>query len=95
MSRYRLTWEAKADARGIRATIAKDNRTAADRFMDDLYARFRLAATQPYSGEAREDLGPGYRVFSVGNYVVVFRPVKGGIQVVRIIHGAREISSLF
>ena len=95
MSRFRLTREAKADARAIRSYIAKDRPAAADRLMDDLYERFRLAATQPHMGESRDELGPGLRVFSVGNYVVVFRPIRGGIEVARIMHGARDFGSLF
>ena len=95
MSRFRLTWEAKADARAIRSYIANDRPAAADRLMDDLYDRFRLAAAQPGMGEACKELGPNLRVFSVGNYVVVFRPMKGGIEVVRIVHGARDLRSLF
>jgi toxin ParE1/3/4 len=63
--------------------------------MDDLYERFRLAATQHHMGEARSELGPDLRIFSVGNYVVVFRPMKGGVEVVRIIHGAQELGSQF
>ena len=30
-----------------------------------------------------------------GNYVVVFRPIRGGIEVVRIVHGACDLGSLF
>ena len=95
MSRFRLTREAKADARAIRSYIAKDRPAAADRLLDDLYERFRLTATQPRMGEVRTDLGPDLRIFTVGNYVVVFRPIPGGIEVVRIAHGARDLGSLF
>jgi toxin ParE1/3/4 len=95
VSRFRLAREAKADARSIRSHIASDRPAVADRFIDELYARFRLAATQPLMGEARSDLGADLRVLTVGNYVVVFRPINGGIEVVRIIHGACDIHSLF
>ena len=95
MSRYRLTEKAKADARAVRARIASDRPAAADRFMDEFYGRFRLAATQPEYGEARSDLGRDLRLFSVGNYVIVIRPIQEGIEVVRVIHGSRDIGSLF
>ena len=95
MSRFRLAREAKADVRGIWSYIAKDRPAAADRFVDDLYVRFRLAATQPLMGESRNELGPELRIYSVGNYVVVFRPIEGGIEVIRIVHGARDLGSLF
>jgi plasmid stabilization system protein ParE len=52
MSRFRLAREAKADIRAIRAYIAQDKPVAALRFLDDLCAKLRLAATQPLMGES-------------------------------------------
>jgi toxin ParE1/3/4 len=95
MSRYRLSDEAKLDAKGIRRRIVQDNAAAADRMMAAIRHSLRLAAGNLLMGQSREDLGPGYRVFSVGNYVIVFCPMKGGIQVVRIIHGARDFGLQF
>jgi toxin ParE1/3/4 len=37
---------------------------------------------------------PGCRSFSVGNYVVFFRPIKNGIEVARIVHGSRDFRGL-
>jgi toxin ParE1/3/4 len=46
-------------------------------------------------GELREGFGvPGCRSFSVGNYAIFFRPVEGGIEVARIIHGSRDMRNL-
>jgi toxin ParE1/3/4 len=95
MSRYRLSRTAKSDIREIWAYVAKDRPTAADRLIDRLYEKFRMASMHPLTGEARNDLAPGLRIFSVGNYVVVFRAIAGGIEVVRVVHGARELHRLF
>ena len=41
----------------------------------------------------RDDLLPGMRCFTVGNYVIFFRS-KNPVQILRIIHGAQDVSSL-
>jgi toxin ParE1/3/4 len=52
-------------------------------------------ARNPGIGTARDDLLPGVRAFSVGNYVIFFRPASDGIEVVRVVHGARDYRLLF
>lgn len=56
----------------------------------DSYAR------QPLMGDRREDLGPGLRSFPFKkNYVVIYRPLDDGIDVLRIFHSARDYPRLF
>jgi len=35
------------------------------------------------------------RILSVGKYVIGFRRVAQGVQIVRVVHGARDMGSLF
>jgi toxin ParE1/3/4 len=95
MRRFRLTREAKSDVRAIWAYVARDNPPAADRLLDVLYGKFALLAQQSLLGEARGELGPGIRGFVVGNYLVVYRLLLDGIEVVRVVHSARDIGTLF
>jgi toxin ParE1/3/4 len=46
-------------------------------------------------GREREELSARLRSFAVGNYVIFYRPAKDGIEVVRILHGARDFPPLF
>jgi toxin ParE1/3/4 len=51
-----------------------------------------ILAKHPMLGEERPGFGvPGCRCFSVGNYVVFFRPIEDGIEVARIVHGSRDL----
>ena len=50
-------------------------------------------ATQPMMGRGREELAPGVRSFAFGKYVVFFSPLPDGIDVVRVLHGARDIEA--
>jgi len=57
--------------------IADDNPAAADRCVDQLGAQFRLLATQPMMGRARNELAADMRSFPVGRYVVFYSPRPG------------------
>jgi toxin ParE1/3/4 len=46
-------------------------------------------------GTARSDLGESFRVFTHKRWVVVFRPIDGGIEVLRVIDGSRDFGRLF
>ena len=43
------------------------------------------------TGRSRDDLIPGFRSFSVSDFVAVFRPVDDTIEVLRFLHGSRDI----
>lgn len=75
----------------IWAFIAEDSERQADRFLATIDSKLRLLAHQPHIGRAREELLPGLRSFPVGRYVVFYLPAEGGIDVVRVLHSARDI----
>jgi toxin ParE1/3/4 len=75
--------------------IADDSLAAADRWVDRLDEQFRLLAAQPMMGRARDELAPGVRSFPFGRYVVFYVPLDDGIDVVRVLHGARDIDAVF
>lgn len=51
-------------------------------------------------GEAFQNRNPrlwGLRrvpITGFGNYLIFYRPIEGGIEVVRVIHGARDLPSV-
>jgi toxin ParE1/3/4 len=74
--------------------VAQDNVEAADRLLDRIDACCRTLAKAPRAGRAREELGPGVRSHPVGRYVIYYRKVSAGIEVIRVLSGYRDISSL-
>ena len=86
---------AETDILEIWDYIADDSLTAADRWVDQLDEQFRVLATQPMMGRARNELAPGVRSFPCGRYVVFYVPLDDGIDVVRVLHGARDIDAVF
>ncbi len=95
MKRFRIDPQARADLDEIYEYVGRANRTAARRLLERFQDALRLLAKQPMMGQARPDLAADLRTITVANYVIYFRPVKGGIQVARVIHGARDVKADF
>ncbi len=95
MSRYRLSKQSCSDLDDIWLYIASDNLTAADRFVDELVGKFQRLATEPGIGRTREELAESLRSFPVGNYVIFYRALPDGIEVVRVLSGFRDLPNAF
>jgi len=95
MSRCTFSRLALADLHSIRRYIQQDSVAAARRMVDRIEATCEQLAANPRLGERRVDFGEAIRIFSVGNYVVFYRPADRGIEVIRVLHGARDYESLF
>lgn len=95
MSLVTLRPQAEADILEIWEYIAEDSVVEADRWVDKLDEKFALWATQPMMGRTRDELSPGIRSLIFGRYVVFFEPLPNGIDVVRVLHGSRDIDAAF
>jgi toxin ParE1/3/4 len=71
--------------------IADDNMAAADRWVDELDTAFGRLATQPLMGRARHELAPDLRSLPFRRYVIFYLPLPDGIDVVRVLHSARDV----
>jgi len=82
---------AEDDLLEIWVGLAANNVSAAERLANDLRAATQLLATQPLIGKARREFGDGIRSFPVRDYVLVYRPILDGVELVRVVHGARDL----
>jgi toxin ParE1/3/4 len=46
-------------------------------------------------GRARHELLVNLRSFTVENYVIFYQPIADGIEVLRVLYGARDIHRIF
>lgn len=97
MPRITRSLRARADVLSIGRRIAEQSqsRATAYRFLDKIDEKIKFLAQHPQAGEARPDLAANVRVFPVGNYVIFYRPADDGIEVLRVLHGARDIPRIF
>jgi toxin ParE1/3/4 len=75
--------------------IAEENPTVADHWLDLIDEKCESLSRLPELGRKRPDLAPGLRSLPAGNYVIFYRPITDGIEVIRVLHGARDIPALF
>lgn len=94
MARVRKTALAEEDLEEIWLYIAADNIAAADALLDKLVAKSAMLASNPELGRARPEIHDGLRSVPVGNYILFYRPEPGGIELTRVLHGARDIDAL-
>jgi toxin ParE1/3/4 len=80
--------------------IARDNLDAALRYLDAAEATFRDLAQQPTLGSRCILDSPRaagllrWRVGGFENYLIFYRPIDNGIEIVRVIHGAWDIEAV-
>ena len=96
MKRYVLTPSAKRDVNDIWDYIARDNIEAADRVLDDLESAMVKLAKNPGVGHWREELADKrHRFLLVYSYLIVYRHEAKPLQIVRVLHAARDVQSIF
>lgn len=101
MGKFFLAPEALDDLELIWAFIATDDPEAADRVLEAAYGICKILAEHPELGRQRQFARPellGIRSFVITdfpNYIVFYRVQAPGIQIVRVLHGARDIEKLF
>ena len=86
---------ATADLTEIWEFIADDSDEKADAFIDLIDQKFQLLARHSGLGRLREELAEGLRSVPVGRYVIFYLAIPGGVQIVRVLHGARDIEGFF
>jgi toxin ParE1/3/4 len=94
MPTIKRTAQAEEDLIDIWLYIAHDDVRAADRVLDDIEEKLLLLADQPGVGPARSDIAPELRYSPVRRYLILYRQITDGIEIVRVVHGARDVPTL-
>jgi toxin ParE1/3/4 len=80
--------------------IAQDNPDAAMRVIEAAYETFKNLAVTPGLGRPHKFRNTklkavrSWRVSGFDNYLIFYRPVPEGIEVLHVYHGARDIEAL-
>ena len=94
MKRNLLTDEAKEDLADIKSYLKREAgariaKSTLDKIKDTLVF---LSAT-PGAGHLREDLtDESVKFWPIFSYLIIYDPAKRPIEILRIIHGSREVS---
>ena len=95
MALIRRTKRSDADLRNIYRYIASENIFAAGRVLLQIKKDLEMLSDMPGAGPQRPEFGKNVRSLPCGNYLLLYRPVKGGIHLLRVIHGARKVRRVF
>ena len=60
-----------------------------------LNEKIGLLADHPLLGPARPDIAPDLRYLISDNYLLLYRVLPESVEIVRALHGARNLSALF
>jgi len=94
MKRFKLSPEAAQDIREIWAYIAADSIKAARRLRLQIFDACQRIADNPGIGHRRQDLTEKPVLFwPEGSYLIIYAARKP-VEIVRVLHGARDIPSL-
>ena len=98
MSSYQFTPQAVQDLFEIWSYIAGDDLAAASRVEEAIYAACAFLADTPLAGRTREDLTAlplrFWLVRPYRNYWIVYNTETKPLQVIRILHAARNIPQI-
>ena len=85
----------ESDVSEIAYRISQDNPLAAFKFLGRLDKALIMLSKNPFPGQDRSDLEPGLRLFPLGKYLVLYHPCPDGIDLVRVLHAARDVSRFY
>ncbi len=95
------TPKAREDLLDLASYTAQEDFGAALRFLDAAEVAFCLLANRPDLGTVcrfRSAQAAGIRVWSIKgfqNYLIFYRPIGDAVEVIRVLHGARDLEALF
>jgi toxin ParE1/3/4 len=102
--RTRLLWtpQAREDLLDIYVTIGLDNPAAAERVYAALEEKANLLIGYPRLGVRRSEIAPSARMLVDGVYLLLYEthpdtddgPV-GEVEIVRVVHGHRDLTHIF
>lgn len=96
MGRFVVALAAKSDLAEIAQYIREQGSPdAAKRVGEELRRAMRKLADMPRMGHARNDLvDESLRFWSVYSYLIIYRPETNPLQIIRVLHGARDIETI-
>lgn len=95
-NRCKFTVPASRDIESIIDYVAdQTGLDAADKLLNKINQKCSTLAKFPNMGRRRDELLSTLRSFPVDNYLIFYRPIEGGIEILRVVSGYRDLEALF
>ncbi|HEY9703110.1 MAG TPA: type II toxin-antitoxin system RelE/ParE family toxin [Allocoleopsis sp.] len=95
MSRYVINILASRDLSEIADYFVQTNIEAGERFFREFNRRCQELTAFPNSGKSYKEIRPDLRGLSFERYVIFYRLLDDGVEILRVVNGRRNLPSLF
>ncbi|MBE9011044.1 type II toxin-antitoxin system RelE/ParE family toxin [Pseudanabaenaceae cyanobacterium LEGE 13415] len=95
MSRYVINVLASQDLNQIADYFEENNLEAGDRFFQAFNRKCQQLIAFPNSGKSYASIRPDLRGISIEGYVIFYRILEDGIEILRVVSGRRNLPTLF
>jgi toxin ParE1/3/4 len=95
MSRYVINVLASQDLNEIADYFAENNLEAGERFFRAFNRKCQQLVAFPNSGKSYAAISPELRGLSLAGYIIFYRILDDGIEILRVVSGRRDFSSVF
>lgn len=92
---FEFTPDSRFDLREIALRIAERSPKRAFAYVDEIEARCGHILEFPHAGPPRPQWGIGVRIVIHDSYIIVYRVREPAGQILRVVHGARDLDALF
>jgi toxin ParE1/3/4 len=95
MSRYVINLLASRDLNDIADYFVENSLESGDRFFRAFDRKCQQLVAFPNSGKSYAAIRPDLRGLSLEGYVIFYRVLDNGIEILRVVSGRRDFPSLF
>ena len=95
MARYLINVLASQDLNEIADYFAANNVKAGEKFFQDFNRKCNQLVSFPNSGKSYEEIYPQLKGIPLAGYIVFYRILDDGIEILRVISGCRNLPSIF
>ncbi|BAY39534.1 plasmid stabilization system protein [Nostoc sp. NIES-2111] len=95
MKIYIISPEASRDLAEIIDYFANRNIDAGEHFVDEFEKKCKYLINFPNMGRSYGNIQPYLRGVPLEGYVILYRVINDGIEIVRVVSGYRDLESLF
>ncbi|MEA5450436.1 type II toxin-antitoxin system RelE/ParE family toxin [Leptolyngbya sp. CCNP1308] len=95
MSRYVINVLASQDLNEIADHFAETSVEAGERFFQAFNRKCQQLVAFPNSGKSYTAIHSGLRGLSLEGYIIFYRILDDGIEILRVVNGRRDFPSLF
>jgi toxin ParE1/3/4 len=95
MARYLINLLASQDLNEIADYFAANNVKAGEKFFQNFNRKCKQLILFPNSGKSYAEIYPELKGIPLGGYIIFYRILEDGIEILRVISGRRNLPSIF